>query len=52
MDGKDYGGGGFGSGVSRLGLACAGSGVVGRVWGEWFIFLFSEHQTKTQNDAR
>jgi hypothetical protein len=27
-------------------------GAVGRVWGEWFIFLFSEHQTKTQNDAR
>lgn len=51
-DGKDYGGGGFGSGVSHLVMACLDPGAVGRVWGEWFIFLFSEHQTKTQNDAR
>jgi ribosomal protein S24E len=51
-DGKDYGGDGFGSGVSHLVMACPDPGAVGRVWGEWFIFLFSEHQTKTQNDAR
>jgi hypothetical protein len=35
----DYGGDGFGSGVSHLVMACPDPGAVGRVWGEWFIFI-------------